>query len=176
MGTENALNLIAAERRRQIDAEGYSIEHDREHGPIVLQQAARCYVSADSTFWPWAPETFKPKGPLRNLVRAGALYLAAIDVCANDRYVEYLRAQLDDVIVRIDAVVADARETLRDEIERLTAERDRARDAAVALEQQNAEALRVAQDALAQVFVQPSIKLLSGALYDIQRVLGAGDD
>ena len=108
-----ALELIAAERQRQIDAEGYTLEHDQEHGPVVLQQAARCYESGvKDGIWPWDPAAFKPKGLLRNLVRAGALYQAAIDVCENDKYAVYLRARRDLMGLRIDEILNEAREML----------------------------------------------------------------
>lgn len=105
----SALDLIAAERQRQIEVEGYTPEHDREHGPVVLQQAARCYERGSRDgMWPWPAKSFKPKGIVINLIRAGALYQAAIDVCANDdRYVEYLRQQRSAVASRIDEILAD---------------------------------------------------------------------
>jgi hypothetical protein len=65
------------------------------------------------------------------------------------------------------------------ETERLTAERDRARDAAVALEQQAAQVLRIADAAIKgrpSIFTMESATYLESALRDIVRVLGAGDD
>jgi hypothetical protein len=50
MPSERSLNtsgadLIAAERQRQIDAEGYSHEHDDEHGHGQIAWAAACYAA-----------------------------------------------------------------------------------------------------------------------------------
>lgn len=84
--------LIAAERRRQQEVEGYTLARDIEHGQRALLRAAVCYTMLapnDGTpdappTWPWAPEYWKPKGVLRNLVRAGALAQAAHDVAMAD--------------------------------------------------------------------------------------------
>lgn len=81
-----AHHLIDAERRRQIEEEGYSLEHDRGHGETPLLRAARSYATHPGdepwvrTSWPWDPEAFKPRDHLSNLIRAGALYQAAADL------------------------------------------------------------------------------------------------
>lgn len=81
----NGTELIAAERRRQIDVEGWTAEHDRQHTVLELSVAAAAYVMAkgpDAEMpqgWPWDAKWWKPKDRERNLVRAGALYLAAAD-------------------------------------------------------------------------------------------------
>jgi hypothetical protein len=81
----NGQQLIAAERQRQIEAEGWTLAHDDEHGIEVLELAALCYRDAtgpdcgQSAKWPWAEEWWKPKSRRRNLERAGALYLAAAE-------------------------------------------------------------------------------------------------
>jgi len=81
-------DLIAAERRRQIAVEGWTPAHDREHPGWVLARATDCYLSVPAgrselssppLGWPWDERFWKPKGALRNMVRAGALYQAAID-------------------------------------------------------------------------------------------------
>ena len=90
--TENAASpmsgadLIAAERRRQIDAEGWTPEHDDEHTAHELVYAAVAYAkaAANDPFhayqWPWAGASFKRcHDPIRNLVKAGALIAAEID-------------------------------------------------------------------------------------------------
>jgi hypothetical protein len=76
---------VLAERQRQIDVEGWTAEHDAQHSPDDLYHAALCYIIAggpDSKCpagWPWDLEWWKPKDRRRNLVRAGALFLAATD-------------------------------------------------------------------------------------------------
>lgn len=82
--------LIAQERRRQIDKEGFSATHDdrHEHGELVL--AAIAYAEADEvdlgsiftaafSFWPWDACWWKPRDRISNLIRAGALIAAEID-------------------------------------------------------------------------------------------------
>lgn len=83
---------IAAERQRQIDAEGWSAEHDRSHNEGTLAGAALCYLTwahgqlqgytTDSPpyDWPWDEGWWKPsEDPIRNLEKAGALIAAEID-------------------------------------------------------------------------------------------------
>jgi hypothetical protein len=83
-------SLIAAERQRQIDAEGWTPEHDDEHTNGALAMAAAAYavqgvpicpLSAGGWgLWPWAAEWWKPSDdPIKNLIRAGALIAAEID-------------------------------------------------------------------------------------------------
>lgn len=76
--------LIAAERRRQVEVEGYTAEHDAQRGhPEELVRAALCYASGFSDGWPWRPRDYKPgRDRVRELVKAGALIAAAIDAYA----------------------------------------------------------------------------------------------
>lgn len=90
----NGAELIAAERRRQIEEEGWTPEHDAEHEDGELAIAAACYATPENerlylyngdvpSDWPWAHEWWKPcPGPdnrVRELVKAGALVAAEID-------------------------------------------------------------------------------------------------
>lgn len=85
----NGAELIRAERQRQIDAEGWTPEHDDVHSRGELARAACSYAMHASydrdpaevpSFWPWEREWWKPKDDqIRNLVRAGALIAAEID-------------------------------------------------------------------------------------------------
>ena len=81
--------LIAAERQRQLDKEGWTAEHDAKHGMGQLVDAARCYCGAfnehasQSRNWPWGAKWWKPQDRVRNLVRAGALIAAEIDRVQN---------------------------------------------------------------------------------------------
>lgn len=83
---------VLAERRRQVEAEGWTPEHDDEHGEGELPAAAASYAidacgialghaSKDHppSVWPWDRQWWKPQGARRNLVKAGALILAEIE-------------------------------------------------------------------------------------------------
>lgn len=91
---ETGIELIAADRERQIAAEGWSAAHDDEHKACEISRAGCCYAAIASLQvvfggdltgstpdgWPLDPEWWKPSGsPLRNLVKAGALITAEID-------------------------------------------------------------------------------------------------
>lgn len=95
--------LIAAERQRQIEQEGWTPDHDDDHYPGDMAMAGACYAAHAACreaiergdfepysqleaaqqlvhrMWPWDREWWKPKGQLRDLVRAGALIAAEID-------------------------------------------------------------------------------------------------
>ncbi len=89
----NGVELIAQERARQIAEEGWTPEHDDNHsdGEMALAGAAyACSAAAQSNpnqgsydeppeMWPWGIRWWKPKDPIRDLVRAGALIAAEID-------------------------------------------------------------------------------------------------
>jgi hypothetical protein len=86
MSEMNGMALIEQERRRQIDVEGWTAEHDDvEHDGGEMLEAARCYLEADgpsaalSDRWPWDAEWWKPGDRARNLARAGALLMAERD-------------------------------------------------------------------------------------------------
>lgn len=82
---KSGAELISVERERQIASEGYSLDHDREHGAGQLAKAAMAYLTGSPDSWPWAPESLKLSGDIaRNLVKAGALIAAAIDVLSAD--------------------------------------------------------------------------------------------
>jgi len=93
-GTE----LIAAERKRQIEEEGWTAEHDDdEHGDGELALAASCYalcsnkiaivgnnaviVDLIKLLWPWDQKWWKPspEDRIKELTKAGALIAAEID-------------------------------------------------------------------------------------------------
>lgn len=90
------IELIAAERQRQIDVEGWTPEHDDEHADSQMADAAMCYIGTTTnkeseysrlddkppSAWPWDAEWWKPasyNNRVRNLVKAGALIAAEID-------------------------------------------------------------------------------------------------
>jgi len=91
---KTGVELIAEERQRQIEAEGFTKEHDAEHKNGELAKAAICYADPDvyyhqenrylkfrkpNDFWPWDVRWFKPTDRIRDLVKAGALIAAEID-------------------------------------------------------------------------------------------------
>ena len=106
----NGAELIAAERQRQIDAEGWTPDHDDSHAMGQLAQAASCYLNARgpdadvSNMWPWDREWWKPKNRRSNLIRAGALYQAEI---------ERLERRASDLRWRTDGVPNHLRVLLR---------------------------------------------------------------
>lgn len=82
--------LIAAERQRQQEQEGWTPDNDDGHDDGQLAQAAKAYLShallggtaamSYPSGWPWDEEWWKPSDdPVRNLVKAGALIAAEID-------------------------------------------------------------------------------------------------
>lgn len=88
----NGVDLIAAERQRQIDVEGWTPAHDSSHQEHEMLVAAVCYLAVPGSpwkplsssptpaLWPWDTAWWKPSDdPIRNLVKAGALVAAEID-------------------------------------------------------------------------------------------------
>lgn len=101
--------LIAAERLRQVESEGWTPEHDDTHTLGEMAAAGACYALLSTRWraasalvggqlvrhilWPWEPEWFKPTDypdppftpdvhidkHVRDLVKAGALIAAEID-------------------------------------------------------------------------------------------------
>jgi hypothetical protein len=113
---------FAAERRRQIDAEGYDRAHDSDHtrGELFLAALAywqrcvgvtmptrlawaasgrsRCRVPVP-VIWPWDAEFWKPKSKKRDLERAGALCLAELERLGRLGYSDdYVEATLDHIV------------------------------------------------------------------------------
>jgi hypothetical protein len=92
--TNTALAKIIEERARQLCQEGYTPAHDDEHteGQMAVLAAAYALTSQPpGRFYPtpavnylrgWLQNvgwSFKPKDPIRDLVRAGALILAELE-------------------------------------------------------------------------------------------------
>ena len=84
----SAARDVLAERARQVNAEGWTPEHDDEHEIGELATAAACYVSDTAMYrdegdpppwWPWGKTCWKPSSRRRNLIKAGALILAEIE-------------------------------------------------------------------------------------------------
>lgn len=90
----NGAELIAAERRRQVESEGWTPEHDDTHEDGELGKAAAVYawpnnylpqfgdqLVAVANLWPWERSSYKPRLTNRvcELAKAGALIAAEID-------------------------------------------------------------------------------------------------
>lgn len=87
----SGIEQIAAERQRQINELGFAPEKDMAYRKGELLDAALAYAEAAASLsdrcpsvWPWRENTWKPKNPLENLVRAGALIAAEIDRLQNE--------------------------------------------------------------------------------------------
>jgi hypothetical protein len=82
----NGVGLIAQERQRQVEAEGWSAKHDDQHRNEELASAAVFYALPEKygellVFWPWDPQYNKKQkhNRVRQLVIAGALIAAEVD-------------------------------------------------------------------------------------------------
>lgn len=91
---KTGIELIAEERQRQIEVEGWTPEHDAEHTDNSIAKAAACYATpADKrnmgnwpegvfpALWPWDLKWWKPTpdNRVKELIKAGALIAAEID-------------------------------------------------------------------------------------------------
>jgi hypothetical protein len=75
------MQAVVAERFRQVEAEGWSHEHDDGHATGELARAGATYAAHSGqsdapSLWPWAPDWWKPAGFRRDLVKAAALIVA----------------------------------------------------------------------------------------------------
>lgn len=84
----NGIGLIAAERQRQIEVEGFRPHNDDSYVHDELIRAAIAYIEfrpgkrpdGPPMGWPWNAEWWKPSDDLiRNYAKAGALIAAEID-------------------------------------------------------------------------------------------------
>ncbi|MGU0641449.1 hypothetical protein ACSEOW_30225 [Pseudomonas aeruginosa] len=75
---------VLAERRRQVEAEGWTPEHDDLYCAAELPRAAAAYILSGANdeapaIWPFLAKWWKPRDARANYVRAGALILAEIE-------------------------------------------------------------------------------------------------
>lgn len=75
---------VQAERRRQIEAKGWTPEHDDLYCSAELPRAAAAYILNGANdeapaIWPFVAKWWKPRDARSNYVRAGALILAEIE-------------------------------------------------------------------------------------------------
>jgi hypothetical protein len=81
----SGVELIATERLRQIESEGWDSGHDDTHDQGELAKAAAAYAlesygSAHAyDYWPWHPDWWRPTDRVSTLAKAGALIAAEID-------------------------------------------------------------------------------------------------
>jgi len=132
MQTLNEMTMILSERRRQIESEGWTLEHDDEHADGEMLNAAVHYLwsgteraaplidmilkTPDGGYptvkipmgWPWQAHWWKPKTRHSNLVRAGALCLAERErlVRAN-KYYGHVDQKLDIIIREMKSLPPD---------------------------------------------------------------------
>lgn len=93
---KSGIELIAEERIRQIEVEGYTTDHDDSYESGQMAQAGACYAIAEDyrkctseeqvkreppKFWPWPDKYWKPSADnrIKELAKAGALIAAEID-------------------------------------------------------------------------------------------------
>ena len=86
---KSGIDLIADERKRQIEKEHRTAEHDSTHQDEELVFAAISYALPETErntnrwphYWPWGIDSWKPTSSdrVRELVKAGALLAAEID-------------------------------------------------------------------------------------------------
>ncbi|HHG5584236.1 TPA: hypothetical protein ACPWS7_006111 [Pseudomonas aeruginosa] len=75
---------VQAERRRQVEAEGWTPEHDDLYCAAELPRAAAAYILNGANdeapaIWPFSAKWWKPRDARSNYVRASALILAEIE-------------------------------------------------------------------------------------------------
>ena len=96
----SAIDDVIAERKRQVEAERWTAEHDDQHGTGALAAGGACYALLAASraagqfgseywrdryardaraLWPWDEEWWKPKDSRRDLIRAAALIVAEIE-------------------------------------------------------------------------------------------------
>lgn len=97
-------NEIGRERFRQINEEGYDLNHDDDYKSNELINAATSYLLACDGHvkfreaeenWPWVAELFKPKDTWSNLIKAGALIAAELDRLRGERVRAFIQRKLD---------------------------------------------------------------------------------
>lgn len=105
----SGITLIEMERRRQVEEEGFTDEHDDRWDRCQLALAALSYLEAKPAealrepvaakippyYWPWSPGFFKPRDRRSNLIRAGALLIAEQDRLS--RLIARIAAALDEL-------------------------------------------------------------------------------
>lgn len=81
-----AVRLVIEERLSQLKHNGYSCKQDdriNDKGQLIRAAAAYLLASIHDAIgamnvWPWPTNTYKPRQPFPNLVRAGAMIIAEL--------------------------------------------------------------------------------------------------
>ena len=81
------VDLIMSERLRQIYQKGFNLERDDYYTSEELAKAAVAYATPYNlrknevvpAIWPWDDSSWKTKGRIEDLAKAGALIAAEID-------------------------------------------------------------------------------------------------
>lgn len=119
-----AMNLIDAERERQKSVEGWTVEHDDQHengellragisyylnamgGLLDMDGVTRIPLGSPPSSWPWDSSWWKPKTPLRDLERAGALFKAEQERCERAGSPRNLEPRIKKVAVAITEILS----------------------------------------------------------------------
>ena len=104
---KTGMELIAQERKEQIEKHGWSLEHDQDYGSGQLLQAARFCIdqvnnrelgcNEESIKWPdgWDPyfeNKIRNKSIIEQLIVAGAFFMAENDRIGSDAFHNYINA------------------------------------------------------------------------------------
>lgn len=88
---KTVIELINAERERQVSEKGWTPEHDDSHTTGQIARAAACYAlpacrrytyaDGSCAMWPWEAAWWKPtpNDRIRELTKAGALIVAEME-------------------------------------------------------------------------------------------------
>lgn len=85
--TSDAVHDVIAERKRQVEVEGFDASHDDMATNGQLADAAMCYAHpkykrihwSAPIWWPWDLKWWKPTTPRRDFVKAASLLIAEIE-------------------------------------------------------------------------------------------------
>ena len=133
---KTAIELIADERQRQINVEGWKPAHDALHTDESIACAAACYATPHSerdelgwcgqqTFtkspglWKWHPTGWKPTpdNRIKELVKAGALIVAEIERLQNSTNDEESVAEIEARAEKNLELISKFCEHLKDDFE-----------------------------------------------------------
>lgn len=103
---KTGIELIEAERKRQIEVEGFTPEHDKQYKEKELAFAAICYWTPPQfrtleppENWPFEKSRWKPSpdNRIKELVKAGALFLAQGELEGSHEHYPEIRLIADKI-------------------------------------------------------------------------------